>query len=163
MQYKSGKGHLVSVKNSSSKLLPALSNLNPINDTSHPEFHKVKTGQNRSRSLSQVVDSPECWWDGKLTDTKVAISDCDRCLSGSAGKLDFEAPGVQSSSFFLRDRVWSVYYMSLHVQIYIDQAQLLAHPSLNRGVAQRRTDQCTFKSVGQPALCCSCVSGDTLT
>lgn len=48
-------------EDSSSTFLPTFSNLNPINDTRHP----VKTGQNRpplqkSASLSQAVDSPEC-------------------------------------------------------------------------------------------------------
>lgn len=60
-------------------------NLNPIIDTRHSELRQGKTGQNRppmqrSASISRAVDSPECWWDGKLTDTKVAISDSDRCL-----------------------------------------------------------------------------------
>lgn len=155
------------IEDSSSTFLPSFSNLNPINDTCHP----VKTGQNRpplqrSASLSQAVDSPECWWGGKLTDTKVAISDSDRCLLESVEELGFNAPGVQSSSFSSYVTVCEVFcFMSLHVQLYTNQAQQLTRPSLHRGVAQRRTDQCTVKrvdySAGQPALfCCYCfVSG----
>lgn len=47
-------------------------------------------------------------------DTKVAISDSDRCRLESLG---FDAVGGQSSALVLRDRVSSVYYMSLHVQL----------------------------------------------
>lgn len=101
--------------------LPTFSNLNSINDTTHPQLHKVKTGQKRpplwrSAGLSQAADSPECWWDGKLTETKVAISDSDRCLLVRVAELGFGPPGEQSSSLFGRDRVWSVYYMSSFIE-----------------------------------------------
>lgn len=119
------------IKDSSSAFLPAFSNINPINDTKHPEL-QVKTGQNRpplqrSASLSRAADSPECWWDGKLTETKVAISDSDRCL--------LECVGFRRSTEFLFLSMWPcVYYMSLHVWLYTDQQ--VTHPSLHRGVAQ---------------------------
>lgn len=37
---------------------------------------------------------------------------------------------------------WSVYYTGPRVQLYTGRVRQLTHPSLHRGVAQRRTGQC---------------------
>lgn len=140
----------------------------PINDTRHPELHKVKTGQNRpplqgSASLRRAVDSPECWWDGKLTDTKVAISDSDRCLLES-----WVSKSTRSTEFLLLS-TWpcvKVFTSWGCVSSFIQtKPQQLTHPSLHRGVAQKEDwpmlcQKGRLMCVGRLLLCCCFVSGD---
>lgn len=120
-----------------------------IPDTGHPELHKVKTAQNRaqlqrSASLRRAADSLECCRDGKLTDTNVAMSSCDRCLL--KGPVS-EGRRAESSSYFLSDCVcvcacvWMrvcVYYTSLsRRRLYTGRAHTLTHPSDTRGCGSK--------------------------